>query len=212
MSVVTPNSGARLAGRIHGRVVHRRRIAVLAERLAAIIPTGARLLDVGCGDGELDLLLREAVPNLEIEGVEVIPRPDCAIPCGAFDGVHIPFPDRYFDGCLFVDVLHHSTEAVALLQDAFRVSREFVLIKDHIAESRLDHGTLRLMDWVGNRPHGVALPYAYLSSLQWQELYMRMGLHLGHFDDNLPIYPWPFSAIFGRGLHFIAFLKKTGQA
>src|SRR5271154_3073794 len=156
--------GIEKLGKLHGRFVHQRRIAVLADRLAARLSPGCRLLDVGCGDGRLAALLREKTPGLVAQGVDILPRPGCAIDCQAFDGVHLPFSEDSFDVCLFVDVLHHALDPSAILRDACRVSRQFILIKDHLAETQLDHWTLRLMDWVGNRPHGVVLPYSYLSS------------------------------------------------
>jgi len=205
---MSANLGTQLVGKIHGKVVHQRRIVVLAQKLAEMLPPGSQLLDVGCGDGTLATLLRDAVPKLDVQGVEVLPRGDCAIPCRAFDGSHLPFPDDSFDCCLFVDVLHHTVDPFPLLRDACRVSRKFLLIKDHLAEGALDHWTLRLMDWVGNRSHGVALPYAYLSGAKWQDLYKRLGLIVQRTDSDLPLYPAPFSAVFGRRLHFIALLKR----
>jgi ubiquinone/menaquinone biosynthesis C-methylase UbiE len=206
---MTVNAGTQLVGKIHGKVVHERRIVVLAKSLASFLPPGARLLDVGCGDGRLGALIRDAVPSLQVEGVEVLARSGCAIPCRAFDGSHLPFPDGSFDACLFVDVLHHTTDPFALLQDACRVSRKFVLIKDHFAETTLDHWTLRFMDWVSNRPHGVTLPYAYLSASKWKELYGRLGLNVERTQTKVPLYPAPFSAVFGRNLHFISLLGKS---
>jgi ubiquinone/menaquinone biosynthesis C-methylase UbiE len=197
-----------LVGKAHGRLVHRRRIAVLAERLTAMLPPASTLLDVGCGDGTIARLISEAVPGLTISGAEYAPRPDCAIPCLGFDGLHLPFPDKSLDGCMFVDVLHHSQDPLAILRDAARVSRDFILIKDHVAESTLDHWTLRVMDWVGNRPHGVELPYAYLSQEQWRELHLKAGLTEVRATRTIPLYPVPFSLVFGRNLHVISLLKK----
>ena len=198
----------RLFGGIHGRVVHKRRIRVLSQRLGAMLPAGSRLLDVGCGDGRVASLLRESVSELTVEGVEVLPRADCAIACRPFDGIHLPFPDSSFDVCLIVDVLHHTSDPLSLLRDACRVSSRFVLIKDHQIENRLDDWTLRLMDWVGNSPYGVALRYAYFSRSQWEGLYRELNLSLDRTDSQLPLYPRPFSAIFGRNLHFISRLEK----
>jgi SAM-dependent methyltransferase len=202
------NLGTQLVGKIHGKVVHQRRVVVLAQKLAVMLSPGSQLLDIGCGDGKLAALLRDAVPKLEVQGVEVLPRGDCAIPCRAFDGSHLPFPDNSFDSCLFVDVLHHTNDPEPLLRDACRVSRKFLLIKDHLAESALDHWTLRLMDWVSNRAHGVALPYAYLSAAQWQDLHKGLGLTVERTDRDLRLYPAPFSAVFSRNLHFISLLKR----
>jgi SAM-dependent methyltransferase len=205
---MTANSGIRLLGQVHARVVHRRRVEVLAEKLAAMLSPGTRLLDIGCGDGKLGALLRHFVPGIEIEGVDVHPREQCSIPCRLFDGYNLPFPDGFFDCCQLVDVVHHIKDPLPLLRDVCRVSRKFLLVKDHIAENVLDHWTLRLMDWVGNRPHGVALPYAYLSASQWQILYNQLRLTVERTAPALALYPAGFSAVFDRNLHFISLLRK----
>jgi SAM-dependent methyltransferase len=212
MSDATSSSGhIQMLGRAHGKLVHQRRVAVLAGRLAAMLPRASTLLDVGCGDGTIAKLVSETLPGLKVTGAEYSPRPDCAIPCSSFDGMHLPFPDKSFDGCTFVDVLHHSQDPLAILLDASRVCRRFILIKDHLAESTLDHWILRFMDWVGNRPHGVVLPYAYLSGKQWQQLYRDAGLAETQSDRAIPLYPAPFSFIFGRNLHFISVLTKIDR-
>jgi SAM-dependent methyltransferase len=202
------SSATKLIGAVHGRVVHSRRISVLADSLSSFLPSPSSLLDVGCGDGRLASLLTQRLPNLKIEGVETHQRDDCAIPCKLFDGSHLPFPDNSLDGCMFVDVLHHTTDPLKILSDACRVSRSFILIKDHLAAGQLDHLTLRFMDWVGNRPHGVVLPYNYLSQPQWDDLFASLHLQPYKITRSLPLYPFPFSLLFGRRLHFIALLQK----
>jgi SAM-dependent methyltransferase len=187
-----------------------RRARVLADALAPLIPAEARsVLDIGCGDGTIASLLRARRPELAIEGVEVIPRPTCRVPCRAFDGAKLPFPDRSIDVCLFVDVLHHTTDVTQLLREAARVSRACVILKDHLSESWFDHATLRAMDWVGNRPHGVTLTYNYQSLGQWQQHFASCGLCATQISTELPIYPFPFSQLFGRKLHFVAQLAKA---
>jgi SAM-dependent methyltransferase len=198
----------KLVGKVHGKFVYGRRKAVLVQQLSVMLPAAATLLDVGCGDGTIGKLVGQSAPGMTVEGAEFIPRADCAIPCLGFDGEHLPFADESFDGCMFVDVLHHSRNALAILRDASRVSRKFILIKDHLAESSFDHATLRFMDWVGNRPHGVELPYNYFSNEQWQELFHGAGLREVRVERRIPLYPFPFSAVFGRSLHFIALLEK----
>ena len=200
---------ARLVSKVHNTLVFRRRVHVLAAELSAALPPASSLLDIGCGDGTIARLIAQTVPGLSITGAEFLPRPQCAIPCVGFDGVRLPFEDRSFDVCMFVDVLHHSRDSLAVLRDAARVSREFVLIKDHAAETALDHRTLQFMDWIGNRYHGVELPYGFLSRAQWLQHYRDAGLEPVKVDENVPLYPFPASAVFGRGLHFITLLKKV---
>jgi SAM-dependent methyltransferase len=195
--------------RSHRALVFGRRARVLANALAPLIPADARtVLDIGCGDGTIGGLLAQRRPELAIEGVEVIPRPTCNIPCRAFDGTQLPFPDRSFDVCLFVDVLHHTADVTQLLREAVRVSRSYVVLKDHLSESPFDHATLRGMDWVGNRPHGVTLTYNYQSLSQWQQHFASCGLEATQLSTTLPLYPFPFSLLFGRKLHFVAQLAK----
>jgi ubiquinone/menaquinone biosynthesis C-methylase UbiE len=122
--------------------------------------------------------------------------------------VHLPFPDGAFDSCLFVDVLHHTTDVTQLLREATRVSRSVVLVKDHLSENFFDHAVLSCMDWVGNRPHGVVLPYNYQSRRQWEQHFAACGLQAKQFSTDLALYPFPFSLLFGRKLHFVAQLRK----
>lgn len=49
------------------------------------------------------------------------------------------------------------------------------------------------MNWAGNRPHGVVLPYTYLSGEQWKELYRDAAL-TEQKVRAIPLYPFPLSA------------------
>ena len=42
-----------LVGRVHGQFVHSRRVRVLAALAARLVPHGARVLDIGTGDGQI---------------------------------------------------------------------------------------------------------------------------------------------------------------
>jgi SAM-dependent methyltransferase len=195
-------------GRWHQAFIFQRRARVLAEALAAQIPRNASVLDIGCGDGTIASLIARHRPDISIQGVEFLVRPECKIECRAFDGVSLPFADASFDVCLFVDVLHHTQDPAILLCEASRVSRSFVLLKDHLDENFFDDATLRFMDWVGNRPHGVVLTYNYQSRREWEEHFSTCGLAEASWTTQLPLYPAPFSLLVGRGLHFVALLRK----
>ena len=194
--------------RAHNTMVFGRRVRVLANLLAARVTENSSLLDIGCGDGTIASLIQSAVPSAKIQGLEIAERPACRIPCHIFDGIHIPFPNAAFDICMFVDVLHHTDHIKEVLAEACRVSHRYLLIKDHISESSIDFQALKFMDWIGNRPHGVVLPYNYQSRVQWDQYFEDLGLTVQGLEDAIPLYPFPFSRIFGRKLHFIALLEK----
>ena len=195
--------------RLHRALVFERRTRILAELLAAQIPPRARVLDIGCGDGAIGSAIARLRPDVSVQGVEFMVRPGCKIECRPFDGKSLPFPNDSFDGCIFVDVLHHTADPLVLLREAARISRSFLLIKDHLDENFLDDATLRFMDWVGNRPHGVVLTYNYQSRRQWADHFSMCGLSEINLVKKIPLYPHPFSWLIGRGLHFIALLRKT---
>ena len=138
-----------LVGRVHSRLIPDRRSVILANLIRPLLPNSGRVLDVGCGDGRVASRWTE---TLAVEGIDVLARDDALIPIHAFDGLHMPFDDKSFDAVTLVDVLHHTDDPLVLLKEAARVTRAIVVIKDHIAETKLDHLTLRMMDWVGNAP------------------------------------------------------------
>ncbi len=195
--------------RWHDSFVFSRRVHVLSEMFAARIPEHASILDVGCGDGTIASLVAQMRPDVTIRGVEVTHRSGGKITCDVFNGTTLPFADNSFDICVFADVLHHTEDVATLLEEAVRVSRSHVLIKDHLDEALWDDATLRFMDWVGNRPHGVKLTYNYQSREQWSAHFAKCGLVETDWTTQVPLYPWPANLLVGRRLHFVALLRKA---
>lgn len=194
--------------RLHATLVSGRRTQSLATLLAAKIAPGASVLDVGCGDGTIATLISDQRPDIKIRGLEVAARPKCSIEYQLFDGTNIPLPDNSFDVCMFVDVLHHTEDPLPVLKEAARVSRKYVLIKEHLSENSFDWWTLKFMDWMGNRPHGVAMTYNYKSRTEWKEIFASCGLQVSDWNENVRIHAFPLNLLFGRGLHVIALLEK----
>lgn len=197
-----------VVGRVHGTMVMGRRVRVLVQHLAALVPRGATVLDVGCGDGQIARALLARRPDLTLRGIDVLVRADTVIPVLPFDGRTIPLADGEVDVALLVDVLHHADDPPALLAEVARVTRAGVVVKDHVQEGALDRATLRAMDWVGNAAHGVRLPYNYLSTAQWHAAIARSGLRVDAWRDALGLYAPPASWLCDRRLHFVARLTR----
>ena len=193
--------------RIHAWYIHERRSRVLTHQLSKIIPKHFSLLDVGCGDGLLTQRIARDRPDISLTGIDVLVREQPHIPVHNFDGQMIPYEDRSFDGVMFIDVLHHTTDPMILLREALRVARHALVIKDHTRDGLLAGPTLRLMDRVGNARHGVPLPHNYWPKRDWLEAFDSLGLRIGVWTTNLRLYPWPASLAFDRSLHFVARLE-----
>ena len=197
---------------MHENLVSSRRVRVLANCFADLIPPGSRVLDVGCGDGKVSAALLSKRRDLEIQGIDVLPRDRTLIPVEMFDGAQFPFSSASFDVVLFADVLHHTADPKILLKEARRVSAKHVIIKDHYREGFAANTRLRFMDWVGNSRFGVALPYNYWTEHQWREAWSEIGLRSERLLTRLGLYPKPADWIFGARLHFITLLQRSDAA
>lgn len=200
--MITPKA---LLNATHARAVFGRRIQILSGHIARMLgDEPGTVLDVGCGDGTLAVAVSNLKPKLSFSGIDVFLRPNVAIPAVVYDGLTIPMPEKSVDWVTIVDVLHHTDDPRAVLAECVRVARRGVVIKDHSLEGPFAYTTLRFMDWVGNRGHDVRLPYNYLGSSEWTDLFQSLGLMLTDYRGTLGIYPQPFSLVFDRALHFVA--------
>ena len=203
--------GKQLLNSVHDAAVFRRRVEVLSSHLAQAIPSGGRVLDLGSGDGSIAASLMRRRPDLAVEGVDVMLRPVTQIPVTLYDGNTLPFADDSFDHVTIVDVLHHTDDPAAVLAEAARVARVSVVIKDHLMRGPISHAVLRFMDWVGNRGHGVVLPYNYLTEERWRAAFDHAGLEQVARVEKLGIYPAPFTYFFDARLHFVATLRPEAR-
>ena len=122
-----------------------------------------------------------------------------------------PYADGAFTAVTFVDVLHHTKDPAVLLAEAARVTSDCVIIKDHLADGTMTIPTLRVMDWVGNASFGVALPYNYLTWVQWKDAFDSAHLTVKNWNTDLHLYSGPISWLFDRRLHVVWQLESNGR-
>lgn len=198
--------------RVHGGWVHGRRVRVLSRHLAELLPAGASVLDVGCGDGLIASLVSERRPDVVVSGLDVGIRGDTHIPVRRFDGRAIPVDDGGVDVVMLVDVLHHAEDPRGLLAEAARVAARAIVLKDVTPLGPLSEPTLRFMDWVGNARHGVPLPYRFWSQAEWRSAFGRLGLSVQVVRRRLGLYPWPWRLFFERRMHFVVALALPPES
>lgn len=196
----------RFLDRLHQLFIFPSRRQRIAQAIALHLRTCSSVLDIGCGDGSIAAEIRKAIPVVAMSGVEVKLRASCAIPCRIFDGHQLPFPDHSFDACLLIDVLHHTNNVQQLLYEARRVSRDCIIIKDHVYKSASDHFLLRAMDWFGNRAHDVPLVNNYLRIQEWTALLEGQGFRIRSWDKKFSPYRSLLDRVFGKGLHCLIVL------
>ena len=79
---------------VHNELVFNRRVQILTEHFANLLPTGAKVLDVGCGDGSIDRLICERRPDITIKGIDAFVRAQTHIPVTKFDGSTLLYENR----------------------------------------------------------------------------------------------------------------------
>jgi len=105
-----------------------KRFPFLESRIAFIskIPPGGKLLDIGCGSGEVLRRFLAVRPDVKIVGID---RQDFSheVPTGVvFNELDlrtdsIPYPDDYFDGVTMIQLIEHLDNSERVLREVFRV-------------------------------------------------------------------------------------------
>ena len=143
--------------------------------IAALVPQGARVLDLGCGDGALlDYLQRER--GCSGYGVEIV---DANVLACVRRGVNVVqlnldeglalFEDDSFDVVLQIDTLPHLRNAEVMLRETARVGRAGIVSFPNFA-----HWPNRLSVLRGRMPVTRRLPY------QW---YDTPNIRVGTYKD-----------------------------
>lgn len=114
---------------------------------------GDRVLDIGCGKGYLLHDLTEALPGLQVEGIDVSQYAlDHAIASvqpflRRGSAVELPWPDRVFDLVLSINVLHnlYNYELCRALREMERVARggKYLVVDSY----RTEEEKVNLLNW-----------------------------------------------------------------
>ncbi|MBK5970948.1 Demethylrebeccamycin-D-glucose O-methyltransferase [Thiorhodovibrio litoralis] len=186
----------------------RRRLDGIVKAVVPMLPDGkVSLLDVGCGSGALAERLLRAKPDLHIAGIDIHRPPNCRIPASTYDGCIFPFPDNAFDLVLCADMLHHTESPQVTLREAARVARAWVIVKDHVVENWWERAIMTALDWIGNVGTGTPMPFNFLSSRQWQNVFSLARLSAEEQRNGLRYWFWPVSALIDRKMHFVVKLR-----
>jgi methionine biosynthesis protein MetW len=145
------------------------------ELIAALVPRGSRVLDLGCGNGELLAHLREqrdctgyGIEILDANVLACTQRGVNVIQLNLEEGLAI-FGDQSFDVVLQLDTLQHLRNTENMLRETARVGRQGIVSFPNFA-----HWPNRLSVMGGRMPITKILPY------QW---YDTPNIRVGTYAD-----------------------------
>lgn len=172
--------------------------------IAGLVPHGARVLDLGCGDGALLAHLREARGchgyGIELDDAQVLACLKRGLDVLQFnleEGLSM-FADDSFDVVLQIDTLPHLRNAETMLRETARVGRSAIVAFPNFA-----HWPNRLRVLAGRMPVTKRLPYQWYDTpnirvgtfADFEVLAQRLGLHVedafGIDDDGRVVRRWP---------------------
>ena len=157
------------------------------QAIAALVPQGAHVLDLGCGDGALLAHLMRARGctgyGVEIDDAKVQACVQRGVPVLQLNldaGLHM-FDDQSFDVVLQIDTLQNLRNAEVMLQETVRVGRLGVLAFPNFA-----HWPNRWQVMRGRMPVTRHLPYEWYNTpnirvaiyADFVQLVRRTGLHV----------------------------------
>lgn len=148
----------------------------LTNHLSPYLQNLTNVLDLGASCGRLTKKLSEKLPHIDFVGIDTHVQSKTYIPISEYDGKKIPYPDNSFDCVMMVDVVHHIEHPEIILEEVKRVSKKYILIKDHYWNNKFDLSLLKFSDYIGNKPYGVNLPYNFFRVSQWNELIKSLNL------------------------------------
>ena len=146
------------------------------QAIAQLVPQGARVLDLGCGDGALLAYLQEhrgcTGYGVELDDANVLAcaeRGVNVLQLNLEQGLLGMFADQSFDVVLQIDTLQHLRNAEVMLRETVRVGRVGIIAFPNFA-----HWPNRLSVLMGRMPVTKRLPYAW---------YDTPNIRVGTFAD-----------------------------
>jgi len=163
----------------------------LAKIVVNLCPDNAFILDYGCDDGSTAKRIMELNPTLKIVGVDIQNNRAAQIPVKIFDGTKIPYPANTFDMVISLDVLHHTQNIPAQIKELKRVSKKYILIKDHVTYGIFSKALVSFFNYISNVPYGIQCAFNYPLEKEWYTFFK---------DQKLQVIKKPKKLQFGFGV------------
>lgn len=190
---------------------YRRNILSVLQGLLAKCSAVSDTLDFGCGDGWFASQVAQQLGG-NLVALDVKLRPNSLWAPQIYEaGESLPFPNRSFDLAYAIDVLHHCDSPLRYLDELARVSKRYLLIKDHTCDTRWGELALAILDELGNRRFGIPSPGNYQHGDEWSQHLTKQGWVLKKMVHPLQCH----TGVLGRmtnSLQYMALYEREEEA
>jgi len=142
---------------------------------------GNKILDLGAGNGLLALEIKEQLKK-EVVLVDVVDYNYTDLPLIIYKPEDkVPLSDQEVDTTILYTVLHHASDPKHLLEEATRVTKQRIIIKEAYIEEDKIRITNSFVDWFYNRVIGdedINVPLNFLKVEEWKQLLKSYGFEV----------------------------------
>ena len=139
---------------------------------------GEKILDLGAGNGLLAQEIKKQL-NKQVVLVDIVDYNYTDLPLILYNPEDkIPLADEEVDTTILYTVLHHASNPKHLLEEATRVTRQRLIIKESYIEEDVIRMTNGFFDWFYNRVVGdedINVPLNFLKIEGWEKLLKSYG-------------------------------------
>ena len=190
---------------------YRKRVWAECQPLLQGLGDVREILDFGCGDGWFATQVGALFSAARLTPLDVKRRDSVLVEPMIYEpGAPLPFADASMDLAYAVDVLHHCHSPEFYLDELGRVSRKYLLIKDHSYRSPLGYAALAILDELGNRRFGIPSPQHYQRGRAWTDHLARHGWSLRKMIDPCHCHVGLLGAL-TNGLQYLALYQRDGS-
>lgn len=142
---------------------------------------GEKILDLGAGDGLLALEIKKQLDK-DVLLVDIIDYNCTDLPLILYNPEgKLPLADDEVDTTILYTVLHHSSDPKHLLEEATRVTKQRLVIKEAYIEKDETRITNSFVDWFYNRVIGdedINVPLNFLKVQEWEKILKSYGFNV----------------------------------
>ena len=160
------------------------RAEFFACRFEPFLPPASQVLDIGGGWGFYSEPLKRRGHHLTV--LDVVKPGLQKSPVVVYDGGRFPFADKSFEVSLLVTMLHHVPDPTAIIREAGRVTRKFLVVVEDIYH----HAFGRFWTVWRDRFYNFEFfghPCQFRKKNEWIEMFRDLGLTVQRQQE---VYTW----------------------
>lgn len=141
----------------------------VSNSILKMIDYNSKILDLGCGNGLISKKFKNVIRTdlFKQKKVENFLQSNA---------INLPFKDKTFNTTICIDMLHHTTNIIKVLKEMKRVTRDFLIIKEHAFKNSKEKILIHLGDFLTNNIK--CENFNHLHYNMWLDIFEELNLKI----------------------------------